>query len=170
MRGSPSIVPDDVQDTYLVLDDFGRNGRAWREADVEDTRLETVITDLLKESIKILCGWWASTRGRAGHRTCPPTLRTSCGSDATSRCATCRFTCKTSWTGMKVGTLTCSYPCQSALSDPWPLEPRQASKRRSPASLSPHWQPPLQVCQPANAGYMKSSLMVTPCRSTSGMQ
>ena len=52
MRGSPSIVPDDVQDTYLVLDDFGRNGRAWREADVEDTRLETVITDLLSGEYK----------------------------------------------------------------------------------------------------------------------
>jgi hypothetical protein len=27
--------------------DFGRNGRAWREADVETTDLETVILDLL---------------------------------------------------------------------------------------------------------------------------
>jgi len=47
MRGSPSIVRHEVEDTYLVLDDFGRNGRAWREADVEDARLESVITDLL---------------------------------------------------------------------------------------------------------------------------
>jgi|tagenome__1003787_1003787.scaffolds.fasta_scaffold20984232_3 hypothetical protein len=52
MRTSPSIVPDEVQDTYLVLDDFGRNGRAWREADVEDTHLETVITDLLSGEYK----------------------------------------------------------------------------------------------------------------------
>jgi len=30
-----------------VVDDFGRNGRAYREADVETTDLETVIADLL---------------------------------------------------------------------------------------------------------------------------
>src|SRR3954452_24398742 len=49
MRRSPSIVPPGGdQDVYLVLDDFGSGlGRAWREADVEHTDLETVITDLL---------------------------------------------------------------------------------------------------------------------------
>lgn len=31
----------------LVLDDFGRHGRAWRETDIRETDLETVITDLL---------------------------------------------------------------------------------------------------------------------------
>jgi hypothetical protein len=46
---TPSIVPKgDDQDVYLVVDDFGRNGRAWREADVEATDLETVILDLLE--------------------------------------------------------------------------------------------------------------------------
>lgn len=45
---SPSIVPKgDDHNVYLVLDDFGRNGRAWRETDVEATDLETIITDLL---------------------------------------------------------------------------------------------------------------------------
>jgi hypothetical protein len=52
MRRSPSIVPGDEKDTYLVLDDFGRNGRAWRETDVEDAGLETVITDLLNGEYK----------------------------------------------------------------------------------------------------------------------
>jgi hypothetical protein len=48
MRPSPSIVPSDDQDIYLVLDDFGgRIGRAWRETDVENTDLEIVIIDLL---------------------------------------------------------------------------------------------------------------------------
>ena len=37
---------------YLVLDDFGRNGRAWREANVEATDLETVIADLLSGQFK----------------------------------------------------------------------------------------------------------------------
>jgi hypothetical protein len=47
MRPSPSIVPGIGRDVYLVLDDFGRLGSAWRETDVEKTDLETVITDLL---------------------------------------------------------------------------------------------------------------------------
>ena len=36
MRTSPSIAPQGPdQDTYLVLDDFGRIGQAWRETDVD---------------------------------------------------------------------------------------------------------------------------------------
>ncbi len=45
---TPSIVPNDNdRDVYLVVDDFGRNGRAWCEADVDATGRETVILDLL---------------------------------------------------------------------------------------------------------------------------
>ena len=45
---TPSIVPgDDDRDTCLVVNDFGRRGRAWCETDVEATDLETVIRDLL---------------------------------------------------------------------------------------------------------------------------
>ena len=45
---TPSIVPSgDDQTVYLVAEDFGRLGRAWREADYEATDLETVIEDLL---------------------------------------------------------------------------------------------------------------------------
>ncbi len=45
---TPSIVPDgNDQTVYLVADDFGRNGRAWRETDCETADLETVIQDLL---------------------------------------------------------------------------------------------------------------------------
>ena len=52
LRGTnwtPSIVPSDVDQTvYLVADDFGKLGRAWREADYDEaTDLETVIQDLL---------------------------------------------------------------------------------------------------------------------------
>lgn len=47
-KWTPSIVPrDDDQNVYLVVDDLGRLGRVWREADFETTDLETVITDLL---------------------------------------------------------------------------------------------------------------------------
>jgi len=48
MRQSPSIVPGSDQDAYFVLDDLGGLGSAWREANVEDTDLETVITYLLQ--------------------------------------------------------------------------------------------------------------------------
>jgi hypothetical protein len=45
---TPSIVPNDNDETvYLVADDFGRLGRAWREADYETTDFETVIQALL---------------------------------------------------------------------------------------------------------------------------
>jgi hypothetical protein len=48
MRTSPSIVPGLDRDVYLVLDDFGRMGCAWCEANGEDTDLEAVIQDLLE--------------------------------------------------------------------------------------------------------------------------
>ena len=32
----------------LVVDDFDRQGRSWREADVKHTDLETVIQDMLE--------------------------------------------------------------------------------------------------------------------------
>jgi len=44
---APSIVPTDDQTVYLVMDDFGKHGRAWRETDAEATDLETIIGDLL---------------------------------------------------------------------------------------------------------------------------
>ena len=49
MRRSPSIVPDAVdRDVYLVLDDFGRLGRSWREIDEESTDRAAIIQDLLE--------------------------------------------------------------------------------------------------------------------------
>ena len=48
MRTSPSIAPHGPdQDTYLVLDDFGRTGQAWRETNVDAADRETVIRNLL---------------------------------------------------------------------------------------------------------------------------
>ena len=45
---TPSIVPNgNDQTVYLVADDFGKNGSAWRETDCETADLETVIQDLL---------------------------------------------------------------------------------------------------------------------------
>jgi hypothetical protein len=45
---TPSIVPAGAdQNVYIVVDDFGRKGRAYRETDVETADLETTITDLM---------------------------------------------------------------------------------------------------------------------------
>jgi hypothetical protein len=52
MSWTPSIVPSDDQNVYLVVDDLGQLGRVWREADVEQTDLETVIQDLLDGQYK----------------------------------------------------------------------------------------------------------------------
>jgi hypothetical protein len=46
---TPSIVPNgDDQNVYIVVDDFGRNGQAYRETDVERADLEAVIMDMLE--------------------------------------------------------------------------------------------------------------------------
>jgi hypothetical protein len=46
---TPSIVPNgDDQHTYIVLNDLGQNGRAYRETDVERSDLEAVIMDMLE--------------------------------------------------------------------------------------------------------------------------
>ena len=48
MRSSPSIIPDDAdRDIYLVLDDLGRLGRAWRETDERAADRDALIRDLL---------------------------------------------------------------------------------------------------------------------------
>jgi hypothetical protein len=45
---TPSIVPrDNDQNVYLVVDDLGRLGWVWREAEFENTDFETVVQDLL---------------------------------------------------------------------------------------------------------------------------
>ena len=49
MRTSPSIVPHAAdEDTYLVLDYFGRLGCAWRETDPESADRDAVISHLIR--------------------------------------------------------------------------------------------------------------------------
>jgi hypothetical protein len=50
MPRSPSIVPDrtDREDVYIVLDDFGHLGRAWRETDEAQADRTTLLRDLLE--------------------------------------------------------------------------------------------------------------------------
>ena len=57
---TPSIVPrGDEHDVYLMVDDLGRLGRVWREADYEATDFETIVTDLLEGQYKNPIGIFA---------------------------------------------------------------------------------------------------------------
>ena len=48
MRTSPSLAPNGPdQDTYMVLDDFGSLGRAWRETDEAGANRATLVRNLL---------------------------------------------------------------------------------------------------------------------------
>lgn len=48
MPRSPSIVPEHIaHDVYLVLDDFGHLGRAWRETDEAGASRATLVRNLL---------------------------------------------------------------------------------------------------------------------------
>jgi hypothetical protein len=57
---TPSILPrGDHQDVYLVVDDLGRFGRAWRETVVGATDFETVVAQLLEgqysNPVRVVC-------------------------------------------------------------------------------------------------------------------
>ncbi|MCK1603191.1 hypothetical protein IVB02_17495 [Bradyrhizobium sp. 166] len=49
MPRSPSIVPHVDHDTYLVLNDFGKFGRAWCEADEKDSDRASLLRRLLED-------------------------------------------------------------------------------------------------------------------------
>ena len=67
MPRSASLVPNDTNhDVYLVLDDFGRLGRAWRETDEAGADRATLVRNLLdgqyEEPVRIVAfntaqGW-----------------------------------------------------------------------------------------------------------------
>jgi hypothetical protein len=56
---SPSIVPGFDVDVCIVLDDFGQNGRAYRETDESQADKETLIRDLISgqynNPVRIVC-------------------------------------------------------------------------------------------------------------------
>src|SRR5258708_38474949 len=56
---SPSIVPGSDTDVYVVLDDFGQLGRAYREVDEEKADRESVIRSLkdgqYNRPVRIVC-------------------------------------------------------------------------------------------------------------------
>jgi hypothetical protein len=102
---------------YLVIDDFGRNGRVYREADVETTDLETVILDMLegqyKSPVRVIAfntaeKWSqdvAPDVARALRQRCDLQMRA-----AIFRCVMCRSSCRTFRSNTKAGTTTIGYP------------------------------------------------------------
>jgi hypothetical protein len=77
---TPSIVPEVTFMTSISrLDDLGRIGWVWREADYEATDFETVVTDLLEGQYKNPGGIFAFNTAEGWSRcaTCRPDYRTS---------------------------------------------------------------------------------------------
>src|SRR3954462_10667276 len=85
MRQSPSIIPGVDHDIYLVEDDFGRKGRCWRETDVEDTDLDTVIADMLDGQFENPVRVVGFNTAEYGRGTCRKMWRTSCRNGARIR-------------------------------------------------------------------------------------
>jgi hypothetical protein len=70
---TPSIVPGGADQTvYLVVDNYGSLGTAYRETDVERIELETVITDLLSGQSTIRSASSLSTRLKRATSSAPP--------------------------------------------------------------------------------------------------
>ena len=87
---TPSIVPtEDDQMVYLVADDFGKIGRAWREAEYEATDLETVIQDLLTGQYTSPFRVVPATLPSDGRRMFPKMSPANYAKNAICRCAIC---------------------------------------------------------------------------------
>ena len=111
-RWTPSIVPNgDDQNVYLVVDDFGRNGRSTARPTSRSTDLETVIADLLSGQYKNPVRVVAFNTAENGRSTFRPTWPMSRDIAATSRCAISRSGCRTSSTAIRAGITTCSSRC-----------------------------------------------------------
>ena len=88
---TPSIVPrGDDRDIYLVVDDLGRLGRVWREADYEATDFETVVTDLLDGQYSNPTGIFAFNTAEGWARDVSADAAPSCADAAICSCAMCR--------------------------------------------------------------------------------
>ena len=114
---TPSIVPrGDDHDVYLVVDDLGRLGKVWREADYETTDLETAINDLLTGQYGDLTKSSVSTVPKAGRATSRPTSPPNCAGAAICNRPMFPQACRNSSTGMTRSTAS-NCGCLSASSD-----------------------------------------------------
>ena len=169
---TPSIVPnEDDQTVYLVADDFGRIGRAWREADYETTDLETVIQDLLtgqySNPIRVVAfntaeRWSEDVSEDVAHE-----LRRRC--DLQMRDVPfCLFRISSTARGpiSRYAAAAAHAPGLTWRSSARSRR-RSASRRPSPASSSRRWRRRSRRCRPASAGSTRSSSTATASRCTS---
>jgi hypothetical protein len=99
---TPSIVPESGdQNIYLVMDDLGRLGRIWPEADAETTDLETVISDYSPVSTAARFACSHSILPNAGLKTSLPMSRKNFVADAICRCANYHPPFLISWNATK---------------------------------------------------------------------
>jgi hypothetical protein len=146
---TPSIVPNgDDQTIYIVLDDFGRHGQCYRETDVEQADLETVIQNLLageySDPIRVVSFNTAERWSQDVSEDVAQELRRRC--DLQGRDVP--FFCRTSSISTKADTTIFSSPCRCHWSEQWRFSPRSprrlALRRPSLASSSRRLRPRLR--------------------------
>jgi hypothetical protein len=81
----------DDQNVYIVLDDFGRNGRAYRETDVGRADLEAVIMDLLEGEYKDPVRVVGFNTAEKWSQDVSADVAHDCAAAAICKCAMCRF-------------------------------------------------------------------------------
>ena len=81
---------------YLVLDDFGELGRAYRETDAAQADSWPISCPV---SIDIPCAWWPSTPPRAGRTMSAQTSRARFSTVRASWSMNCQLRCAISWSG-----------------------------------------------------------------------
>jgi hypothetical protein len=108
---TPSIVPNDYdQTTYLVMDNY-KSGPVWHQTDVERTDLEAVIMGMLEgqyqNPVRVVGFNTAANWSEDVSADVARELRRRCDSSF----VTCRFILKNSWSGTKVATTI--FSCRS---------------------------------------------------------
>ena len=97
---TPSLAPKgDDPTVYLVVDDFGRNGRIFREADIEATDLDTVVADLLDGQYKNPLRVVALNTAEGWSQDVSSEIAQELAAVASFKCATCRRAFKILWSG-----------------------------------------------------------------------
>jgi ribosomal protein L40E len=91
MRESQSMIPGIDRNVYLVLDDYGRMGCAWRETNVEDTDFDAVIDDLLEGQYSNPVRVIGFNLSEGWVRDVSKEIARSCASAAPMRAANCRI-------------------------------------------------------------------------------
>jgi hypothetical protein len=126
---TPSIVPNgDDQNVYIVVDDFGRNGRAYRETDVERADLEAVIMDMLEGQYQNPVRVVGFTTAEKWSEDVSGDVAMSCAAAAIYSFGTFRFIWKISSNGTKDDTMIFSYRFRYAWCEPCRTPAKAASR------------------------------------------